>query len=46
MPTLMVHAVPEDVVRRLHRTARRNRRSLEQEVRELLRRRFPLREVS
>lgn len=36
MPTLTIRKVPEAVVRRLKDSARRNKRSMEQEVRVLL----------
>ena len=43
MATLTVYAVPEEVVDSLKESAKRNKRSMEQEVRELLRSRFPVR---
>ncbi len=41
MATLTIRNVPEDVVDRLKETAGRRRRSMEQEVRELLIERYP-----
>ncbi len=43
MATLMIYAVPEDVVDQLKESAKRNRRSMEQEVRVLLRQQYPSR---
>ena len=40
MPTLTIRNVPNDLLKRLKTAAARNRRSMEQEVRELLRQRY------
>lgn len=45
MATLTIRKVPGDVVERLKASASRNHRSMEQEVRELLKQRFPTRQV-
>lgn len=44
MATLTIRNVPEDVVARLEKVAANKGRSMEQEVRELLRTRFPVRD--
>lgn len=41
MATLTIRNVPNDVVERLKRAAGHNRRSMEQEVRQLLEQRYP-----
>jgi plasmid stability protein len=43
MATLTVRNLPDDVVKRLKEVAARNKRSMEQEVRELLQERFATR---
>jgi len=43
MATLTIRNLPDDVVKRLKEVAARNKRSMEQEVRELLQERFATR---
>jgi plasmid stability protein len=43
MATLTIRNLPDDVVKRLKEVAARNKRSMEQEVRELLQERFAAR---
>lgn len=45
MATLTIRKLPKDVVERLKAAASRNKRSMEQEVRELLAQRYTPREV-
>ena len=46
MPTLTIRNVPEDVVARLKKVAANNGRSMEQEIRELLKTRYPSKEAA
>ena len=46
MATLTIRNVPKDIIARLKRAAANNGRSMEQEVRELLKTRYPSKEAA